>query len=70
MKIFGVMLACFLFVLCQSQLQKVVLKDPQAVCLDGSPGVYYIARGQYPKTIVLYFEGGGWCGDKDLSSTI
>ncbi len=46
------------------------MQDPTALCLDGSPGVYYIERGQYPKTIVLYFEGGGWCGDKDLASTI
>lgn len=32
-----------------SNLQKVLLKDPEALCLDGSPGAYYIERGKVPK---------------------
>lgn len=28
-----------------SHMQKVLLKDPHALCLDGSPGAYYIQRG-------------------------
>jgi hypothetical protein len=51
-------------------MNKVTLTDPTAVCLDGSPGIYYLSRGTNPKSVVIYFEGGGWCGDKDLSSTI
>jgi hypothetical protein len=33
-----------------------------AVCLDGSPGAYYIRRGvPENKRWVVFFEGGGWC---------
>jgi len=56
--------------LCQDKMNLVLLDDPSAICLDGSPGAYYYVRGSDPSTIVLYFEGGGWCGDRDLSSTI
>lgn len=28
--------------------EKVVLTDPTAVCLDGSPGAYYISIGEVP----------------------
>jgi hypothetical protein len=51
-------------------MNKVTVTDPSALCLDGSPAIYYIAKGKDPRTVVLYFEGGGWCGDKDLSSTV
>ena len=47
----------------------VKLSDPNALCLDGTPGAYYISKGD-PKKVILYFEGGGWCGAKDLSSTL
>jgi hypothetical protein len=34
---------------CQSAvLQKVLLKDPAALCLDGSPGAYYVLKGKVP----------------------
>lgn len=49
--------------LCQDAVfNKVLLTDPGALCLDGSPGAYYIRRGSDPSKILLYFEGGGWCG--------
>lgn len=48
---------------------KVVLDDPSAKCLDGSQGAFYIWKGD-PAKVLLFIEGGGWCGDKDLGSTI
>lgn len=58
------------FITCQAAvLHKVLLKDPGALCLDGSPGAYYIARGTVPEKVILYFEGGGWCGAGDLAAT-
>lgn len=48
---------------------KVVLDDPAALCLDGSPGAYYISKGEAPERVLIVFEGGGWCGNRDLSST-
>lgn len=48
---------------------KVLLKDPDALCLDGSPGAYYISKGEVPERVLLFFEGGGWCGSSDLAST-
>ena len=47
----------------------VKLSDPNALCLDGTPGSYYIWKGD-PNKVILYFEGGGWCGAGDLASTI
>jgi hypothetical protein len=29
-------------------LHKVLLADPTALCLDGSPGAYYVAKGTVP----------------------
>jgi hypothetical protein len=37
--------------------------------LDGSLGAYYLWRGD-PSKVLIFFEGGGWCGDNDLASTI
>jgi len=48
----------------------VLLDDPNALCLDGTPGAYYISREGDPKKIYLEFEGGGWCGEKDLATTL
>jgi hypothetical protein len=58
-----------LIVSSQQIYQKVLLSDKSALCLDGSPGVYYIYKGDSAK-VLLFFEGGGWCGDNDFSSTI
>ena len=71
MKVLIIFLVIYLNgIACQATLKRVILKDTLAVCLDGTPGVYYIDKGEDPKTIVLYFEGGAWCGDKDLSATL
>jgi hypothetical protein len=43
----------------------ILLDNPHAKCLDGSQGAYYISKSGDPKKFYLYFEGGGWCGDKD-----
>lgn len=48
---------------------KIVLADPSALCLDGSPGVYYISKGTDPDRILLFFEGGGWCIGNSLATT-
>ena len=53
---------------CALTYNKVVLDDPQAKCLDGSPGAYYIWQGN-PEKVLIFMEGGGWCGDNDLAST-
>ena len=44
--------------------QKILMTDAAksgAVCLDGSPGGFYLRRGSANKWIVFH-EGGGWCG--------
>jgi len=38
-----------------------------AVCLDGSPGMFYFAPARdapNPNNWEIYFQGGGWCYDK------
>ena len=45
------------------------LNSTSALCLDGSPGAYYLSRTGDPSKIYLEFEGGGWCGGKDLAAT-
>lgn len=37
--------------------------------MDGSKGAYYSHIGD-PKKVLLFFEGGAWCGDSDLPSTL
>lgn len=69
MKIFAILSA--LLILANSHLtyDKVILNNPQALCLDGSRGAFYLSRGD-PAKVLMFFEGGGWCGDNDLPSTI
>jgi hypothetical protein len=64
-------LALLIVVLVQAQVQyqKVLVGDPSALCLDGSRGAYYVAKGD-PKKVLLFFAGGAWCGDNDLGSTV
>lgn len=63
-----------LLVLCFSDsiFRKVMLQSPQAVCLDGSPGAFYISEGfgDMRNKMMIYFQGGGWCGAGDLASTL
>ena len=49
--------------------QKILLTDAAksgAVCLDGSPGGFYLRRGSANKWIVFH-QGGGWCGSHGRS---
>jgi hypothetical protein len=50
----------------------VLLTDPDAKCLDGTPGAYYVAEGTgaNKSKFVFYFEGGGWCGSSNLTTTL
>ena len=51
----------------QSVYRKVVIPDPNALCLDGSRAAYYLHdAGTNPQKFVIFFEGGGWCGSSDL----
>ena len=43
-------------------LNKVVVEDPDALCLDGTKAAYYVHEGYDPMKFVINFEGGGWCG--------
>lgn len=43
--------------------------DPEAKCLDGSPGALYLSEGD-PDHILMYFVGGAACGAEDLSQTL
>jgi len=42
---------------------RVLLDDPDALCLDGSPGAFYILPGvgAGASTFVVHLQGGGWC---------
>ena len=51
-------------------LSKVVLDDPDALCLDGTQGAYYVREGTESDKFLLYFEGGGWCGLTTLDATL
>lgn len=42
-------------------LYLVRLSEPDALCLDGSPGAYYISKSGDPNKIYMSFMGGGWC---------
>merc|ERR1719350_1910795 len=39
-------------------------KYPDALCLDGSPGGYFVREGSADH-IIIYFQGGGWCYDQN-----
>jgi hypothetical protein len=63
------LLSIVVFVYSVQVYQKVTIADKSALCLDGTPAVYYYSKGSSSK-MLLYFEGGGWCGNKDLASTL
>lgn len=63
---FQVFLAFLAVVQSRSVYRKVVIPDPNALCLDGSRAAYYLHdAGTNPQKFVI-FEGGGWCGSTDL----
>ncbi len=37
------------------------LSDPNAVCLDGSPGAYYESLNPASTQWIFWMMGGGWC---------
>jgi len=39
-----------------------MVEDEDALCLDGTLGAYYAHEGVHPNKIIIFFEGGGWCG--------
>merc|ERR1712166_1024588 len=39
--------------------------DTNALCLDGSPGMFYLKKGSSNANWLLVFEGGGWCYSKN-----
>ena len=54
-----------------STYQKVVHNtDPDAKCLDGSPGFVYLNEGGDTKNILIFFLGGGACGGQTLEETL
>ena len=56
---------------CVANYKKVVLEDPDALCLDGTKGAYYVHEGTQKNKWILSFEGGGWCGSSaGLSETL
>jgi hypothetical protein len=71
-KIIGILLLTVLSI--QSSVFTKVTLDPNgdALCLDGTPGAYYFSEGSGINStkFVIWFEGGGWCGGQDLSSTL
>ena len=67
-KIFAIFIAISV-INCALNYDKVILKDESAVCLDGSRGAYYLSAGN-PKKVMLFMEGGAWCGDVSMSATL
>ena len=44
--------------------------DPGAVCLDGSPAMIYVHEGGLKDHIMLFFLGGGICGEVTMEKTL
>ena len=42
---------------------------PKALCLDGSPGAFYISPGADPRMLV-HVQGGGWCTSMCSAGTL
>ena len=47
-----------------------MLNSSSAVCLDGTPGTYYLSKGGNSKNVYIHFEAGGWCGDLTYEKTL
>jgi hypothetical protein len=62
------LLICFV----QTELYRRVIHnyDPEAKCLDGTPGLLYVHEGGDTKNILIFMEGGGFCGDETLNKTL
>jgi hypothetical protein len=44
--------------------------DPEARCLDGSPAMIYLHEGGLKDHIMIFFLGGGICGDITIEKTL
>lgn len=44
--------------------------DPEAKCIDGSPGLLYVHEGGDTRNILIFMEGGGLCGEETLAKTL
>ncbi len=47
-------------------------QDRGASCLDGSPPAIYVheGKGANKNNFMVYFEGGGFCGEPTLDATL
>lgn len=61
-RVLVILLLALVHVSCVANYKKVMLTDPDALCLDGTRGAYYIRDGYWKTKFILNFEGGGWCG--------
>ena len=63
-----------IFATCSQSLYKLIKhsKERGAACLDGSPAAMYLHEGSglNKDKFLMYFMGGGFCGDLTLNSTI
>lgn len=60
-----------LSIACGQAYRKVIHNtDPEAKCLDGSPGSLYIHEGTEKDKFLIFFNGGGFCGGVTLSDTL
>jgi O-palmitoleoyl-L-serine hydrolase len=65
------LLATLFLATSQTNYKKVVHNfDPEAKCLDGTPGLLYVHEGGDTKNILIFFEGGGLCGAETLDKTL
>jgi O-palmitoleoyl-L-serine hydrolase len=65
-----ILAACLLGANSQNYKKVIHNYDPQAKCLDGSPGLLYVHEGGDPKKILMFMEGGGLCGEETLEKTL
>jgi len=48
----------------------ILLNNSEAKCLDGTQPGFYWRKGLNSKNFLVFFEGGGWCGDSTLDMTM
>lgn len=71
LELIGAVLLLLTLANCQTGYKKVIHNyDPQAKCLDGSPSLLYVHEGGDPKKILIFFLGGGMCGETTLEKTL
>lgn len=72
--IFLALVTIFSLTSAQEYLFNLVLlsQDRGAACLDGSPPGIYVHEGQgeNKNNYMIYFEGGGFCGEPTLADTL